>query len=1738
MVSSAARRIGSLTAVTAIGLSLLAWSAAPPAVNVRQAAVAAAAAPAFSCGALYSLQGAGSNPGTRTIWSIDPATGAGTAAASFSGVTGTINALGITEGGSAAYGVAANGSARTIYRLDTTTGVTTSVAGVADAPVTHGAVNPRNGFYYYGGFSGTTLKVYGFDPNTGTSLGLVAQGTVPTDGGSGDWAFDQQGKLYVVGGANGANSVFVVNEEIPTAGPAKPITGSRITSISTPGQALNGIAFASDGFLYLASGTTLYRANPSTGAVLDSRVLSQSGSVDFGSCASPNTITVRKNFPQGRVKPADQVTVAVTGGGITTGNTGTTTGTDAGLQTDPGEVAGPVFGLAGTTYTVSESGDGAVESSPAAAGYERSWECVDQNTGRTLAGGAGTSGQFTMPNGGAAGVAALCTFTDVAKVARVDLVKKAGPITDVDGDGPDAGDTIAYTFTVTNTGTVPLQTISVTDPKTGPVTCPPGGLAVGASATCTATYRLAQADVDSGSVPNTARATGTATDLPDATDDDSVVTPVPVVRAITLDKQAGAVTDVDGNGQDAGDTIAYTFTVTNTGNVTLNPVSVDDPKVGPVSCPVTSLAPGESTRCSAAPYVLTQSDVDAGKVDNTATATGRSPDGGTATGTDSTSTPLTGTASISLTKAISGVTDVNGNRVVDAGDTVAYTFTVTNTGNVTLSAVAVADPKVGPVSCPVTSLAPGKSTRCSAAPYPLTQSDVDAGKVDNTATATGKAPSGDPVTDDDTATLPITSGPSISLTKAVSGIADVNGNRVVDAGDTVAYTFTVTNTGNVTLSAVAVADPKVGPVTCPAASLAPGKSTQCSARPYVLTQSDVDAGKVDNTATATGKPPSGGPVTDDDTATAPIPQVPGIALEKESGGITDVDGNGPDAGDTIAYTFTVTNTGNVTLDPVSVADPKAGTVRCPEPKLAPGASTKCTASYTLTQSDVDAGEVRNTATASGKPPSGDPVTSGDGTVTPVPVVAAIALDKQASGVSDVDGNGPDAGDTIDYTFVVTNTGNVTLDPVSVADGKVGAVTCPAGPLAPGKSVTCTAAPYAVTQAEVDAGVVDNSATATGTPPSGDPVTADDSTSTPVQGQGGLALVKNSSGVTDRNGDGVTDPGDVITYTFSVTNEGSVTLNPVTVEDPALGPVTCPAGPLAPGATVTCTAAPHVLTQAEIDAGEKTNTATATGIPPKGDPVTGRDTVVTPITRLPGISLDKTAGPVTDTDGNGPDAGDTIEYTFVVTNTGNVTLDPVAVDDPKTGPVTCPVTALAPRARTTCTVTYAVTQADVDAGRVDNTATATGTPPSGDPVSAVDTTSTPLAGKAGIALVKQSGGVVDGDGNGPDAGDTIDYTFVVTNTGTVTLDPISVADGKVGAVTCPAGPLAPGKSVTCTAQPYPLTQADVDAGRVDNTATATGRPPSGDPVTADGTTSTPVAPGPAINLVKKAGAVSDVDGNGPGAGDTIDYTFTVTNGGNVTLDPIEVTDPKTGPVRCPVSKLAPGEQTTCTAAYRLTQADVDAGTVDNTATASGRPPSGDPVVSSDSTRTPVDATPALSLDKQATLADANGDGKAQAGERIDYRFVVTNTGSVTVTAVRVDDDRLAAAGIAAECPPGPLAPGSTVTCTASYVVTQADVSSGGVVNTATAAGKTPGGRGVGSPPDTVTVPAGGIPTPTPPTTPPPPGPRPPEPVPPGDLPQTGVDVALPVLGGLGAILLGLLMLRVGRGRPGKGKPARR
>jgi uncharacterized repeat protein (TIGR01451 family) len=119
--------------------------------------------------------------------------------------------------------------------------------------------------------------------------------------------------------------------------------------------------------------------------------------------------------------------------------------------------------------------------------------------------------------------------------------------------------------------------------------------------------------------------------------------------------------------------------------------------------------------------------------------------------------------------------------------------------------------------------------------------------------------------------------PSISLTKTPT-LDDtvVAPSGVVNAGDTITYTFSVQNTGNVTLTGITVSDPLLPGLSCTIASLAAGVSSTCTAtnNVYTLTQADIDTGSRANTATVTGTPPSGPNVTDPDTQTTTLPSSP------------------------------------------------------------------------------------------------------------------------------------------------------------------------------------------------------------------------------------------------------------------------------------------------------------------------------------------------------------------------------------------------------------------------------------------------------------------------------------------------------------------------------------------------------------------------------------------------------------------------------------------------------------------------------------------------------------------------------------------------------------------------------------------------------------------------------------------------------------------------------------------------
>ncbi|MEP6942428.1 MAG: hypothetical protein ABI981_05805 [Betaproteobacteria bacterium] len=185
------------------------------------------------------------------------------------------------------------------------------------------------------------------------------------------------------------------------------------------------------------------------------------------------------------------------------------------------------------------------------------------------------------------------------------------------------------------------------------------------------------------------------------------------------------------------------------------------------------------------------------------------------------------------------------------------------------------------------------------------------------------------------------------------------------------------------------------------------------------------------------------------------------------------------AGTNVFYKITIENDGDVALSPVGASDPNVSLAGCVWPGSLPVAvsgNDNHIATCVVGPVAAVSGLNPNTATVSG--------TGGGSTVTHASTASyattGLSIVKSAAQSFFVS-----AGDLINYSYLVTNTGFAPLQgPVTVSDTKV-AVTCPAVStvgdldnfLDPSEALTCTAT-YTVTPADVAAQSVTNNAFAT------------------------------------------------------------------------------------------------------------------------------------------------------------------------------------------------------------------------------------------------------------------------------------------------------------------------------------------------------------------------------------------------------------------------------------------------------------------------------------------------------------------------------------------------------------------------------------------------------------------------------------------------------------------------------------
>jgi hypothetical protein len=210
-------------------------------------------------------------------------------------------------------------------------------------------------------------------------------------------------------------------------------------------------------------------------------------------------------------------------------------------------------------------------------------------------------------------------------------------------------------------------------------------------------------------------------------------------------------------------------------------------------------------------------------------------------------------AAFNITKTQSG----GANPISGAGQTITYSIQVQNAGAVALTTPTLTDAfllngtartlTTGPAlisgdAAPTGSLDPTETWTYTAT-YLVTLADMN-GTGNFTNQATFDTAQTDPKSTT-IVTTPVTRTPALSMAKSYVFLTDANSNNIADVGDVIRYSYTVNNTGNVTISGVSVSDTHngEGPLGAIApssvATLNPGSNTVFQAD-YTVVQGDID----------------------------------------------------------------------------------------------------------------------------------------------------------------------------------------------------------------------------------------------------------------------------------------------------------------------------------------------------------------------------------------------------------------------------------------------------------------------------------------------------------------------------------------------------------------------------------------------------------------------------------------------------------------------------------------------------------------------------------------------------------------------------------------------------------------------------------------------------------------------------------------------------------------------------------
>ncbi|HSL45573.1 MAG TPA: DUF11 domain-containing protein, partial [Anaerolineales bacterium] len=425
---------------------------------------------------------------------------------------------------------------------------------------------------------------------------------------------------------------------------------------------------------------------------------------------------------------------------------------------------------------------------------------------------------------GAGGVMRVDNFkvTGCASPASLHIVKNVSTNTYVA-----AGQVITYTYTLSNTGQVPLRSpFSVTDNKITTVACNSPSTAgdldsyldAGEGLTCTAAYTILAADLTSGSVTNNAFATGTNAATGAIVTSNTATKTIPyaamtVLKEVSADGFTWNNTAVTVN---VGNTVYYRITLDNVGNTDLTNITVDD---GMVACTLSSPTgdtDGDTSLDTAETWTYNCSVVAvAGTTNNTVTAssleTGPVTDGASYTANTATPTStLTHTATSTDTPT----------------STATHTPTLTATPTDTPTDIATDPPTYTPTSTPTathTSTDTPTSTQTATDTPTNLPTDTPTYTPTSTPTDTPTITPTNTATNSPTATHTSTSTPTTTPTETLASIPTVTQTPTYTPTDTSTSTptYTPTSTPTATSTNTSTPTPTDTPTSTPTATQTP-----------------------------------------------------------------------------------------------------------------------------------------------------------------------------------------------------------------------------------------------------------------------------------------------------------------------------------------------------------------------------------------------------------------------------------------------------------------------------------------------------------------------------------------------------------------------------------------------------------------------------------------------------------------------------------------------------------------------------------------------------------------------------------------------------------------------------------------------------------------------------------------------------------------------------------------------------